>query len=366
MNPRIFPLSSLSPAQLNAWRELAEQAAEPNPFMEPAFVLAAAQHLRSGRLFLFAPGRGNRFDAAVVLQPRHAFSKVPVPCFATRTNKYCFLGTPLIDAARVESGVAELIAMAKAGPYPLLALELLGNDGPVVEALEEVAAAQRTALVRWNIADRAALRRRHELTYLTNTHRTKRRRELNRLRRLAEREFSGISRTVDRSAEETAYDDFLRLEQSGWKGRVGTALADAPGDADFFRQACRAFAAEDRLQLLSWEVAGNRLSMKCNFRAGRGVFCFKIAYDENFAQYSPGIQLEVDNIELFHRERRAEWMDSCAEPDNTMINRLWPDRRSISTVLIAADHGVGRVLPRTMPRIARLRDRVQSARGARA
>ena len=81
--------------------------------------------------------------------------------------------------------------------------------------------------------------------------------------------------------------------------------------------------------------------MKCNLRAGDAVFCFKIAFDEEFAKFSPGIQLELDNVERFHEG--SAWMDSCATPDHPMINRLWPDRRRIRTVLLPSPGAVGRV-----------------------
>ena len=33
--------------------------------------------------------------------------------------------------------------------------------------------------------------------------------------------------------------------------------------------------------------------MKCNVLSGDAVFCFKIAHDETFARFSPGVQLEL-------------------------------------------------------------------------
>ena len=68
----------------------------------------------------------------------------------------------------------------------------------------------------------------------------------------------------------------------------------------------------------------------------------KIAYDEQFAGFSPGIQLEVDMVGLFHEASDAGFMDSCADPNNAMINRLWVDRRPLVTHVLrragAADH----------------------------
>lgn len=75
--------------------------------------------------------------------------------------------------------------------------------------------------------------------------------------------------------------------------------------------------------------------MKCNLIAGDGAFCFKIAYDEELAAFSPGGQLERENITVFHEQRDQGWQDSCADPDNAMINRLWPDRRRLSNLIVA-------------------------------
>ncbi len=36
---------------------------------------------------------------------------------------------------------------------------------------------------------------------------------------------------------------------------------------------------------------------------------------------------------MFHEDRAEQWQDSCADPDNEMINRLWPDRRRLSTTV---------------------------------
>jgi hypothetical protein len=46
------------------------------------------------------------------------------------------------------------------------------------------------------------------------------------------------------------------------------------------------------------------------------------------------VQLERLNVDVFHEQRGEAWMDSCAAESNQMINRLWPDRRSISNIVI--------------------------------
>ena len=97
-----------------------------------------------------------------------------------------------------------------------------------------------------------------------------------------------------------------------------------------------------RLQLLDLSVDGRTVAMKCNLIAGDVIYCFKIAFDEEYAAYSPGLLLERRTVDVFHTETEAAAMDSCADPHNAMINRLWPDRRSTPRCS-ACRWGVGRL-----------------------
>ena len=103
--------------------------------------------------------------------------------------------------------------------------------------------------------------------------------------------------------------------------------------------------------MLSLELDGQRVAQKCNFLAGDGSFAFKIAYDEDYAHYSPGLLLEVENIRHIHASPEVKWMDSCAVPAHFMINRLWLDRRTIQTVLIPTGKRPGELIVSLMPLI---------------
>ena len=75
-------------------------------------------------------------------------------------------------------------------------------------------------------------------------------------------------------------------------------------------------------------------------READGVVCqgrqclLKAAFDESMRRYSPGLQLEVEALERFEEEGRARWIDACTDPDNAMMNRLFPGRRRLSTYAI--------------------------------
>ena len=160
-----------------------------------------------------------------------------------------------------------------------------------------------------------------------------RRRRLARARRRLEDRLGSPARVVDRAGDPAAVEAFLELEASGWKGRQGTALRCNRGDAQFFRDMCAALAARGKLQLGSLEVGERVVAMKCNLVSGGAEFCFKSAFDEDLADFSPGVQLEVADMARFEAGD-AEWMDSCTAADNDLINQLWRSRRTVSNVVV--------------------------------
>jgi hypothetical protein len=64
--------------------------------------------------------------------------------------------------------------------------------------------------------------------------------------------------------------------------------------------------------------------------------CFwKIAYDEDFAAYSPGIQFVLAFSKHQSAQADIALTDSCAIPNHPMIDRLWPERQNMVDMLIA-------------------------------
>jgi CelD/BcsL family acetyltransferase involved in cellulose biosynthesis len=245
-----------------------------------------------------------------------------------------YLGTPLLAPEAPAAALGALIdharAQARAG---LIAFEWIGMGGPAEAALRQAAADRGLEPLEYEAFDRAALVRRVEPDYLKAKLSKGRARELRRLRRQLVEQVGAPLEVTDRTGDPTVIEDFLRAEAGGWKGSYGTAFLSSPAYADFFRDVCRRFGAAGRLQFLVLSGGGVDIAWKVNFVAGDGVFCFKIAFDGEWARFSPGVQLELDFVEIFHGTA-STWSDSCAAPDNEMINRLWPDRRSLATLLV--------------------------------
>jgi len=85
-------------------------------------------------------------------------------------------------------------------------------------------------------------------------------------------------------------------------------------------------------------AAGPQLhaTLSLNLVVDDTLLCHFIAYDEGYVTLSPGCQLEIENVQLFHDQPRFRMMDSCANPHKAFVNRLYPDRRSLVNVSIGA------------------------------
>jgi CelD/BcsL family acetyltransferase involved in cellulose biosynthesis len=361
---RVEPINLQAPSALDleSWRELAARAIEPNPFFEPEYVLPLARGLgQQADVRLLVVRKGNEWRACLPVHSAARWHRIPLRTLSTwRGNVlYSVLGTPLISPDRpTESLLALLEGMRRAEPRARFAgLEWVAEDRALSEPLAEALEDLSPAPLLFERFERAALRRRPQPTYVEETLGSKRRRELKRQRRKLGEALDGEPRMVDRAGADTAYERFIDLESAGRKGQRGTVLGADPGHAAFFKEMCRGFAELGRLQMLELQGPDQAVAAKCNLLAGDTIFFFKIAYDEAWSSYSPGILLELDMLKFFHEESEANFMDSCADPNNAMINRLWPDRRPIATHAIPVGGLSGRAIRPALAAARFARDR---------
>jgi len=365
MRSDIVSVRAVDPQGLAAWRELAATALVPNPFAAPEFVLPAARWLRAPDAGLLVVRDGSSWRALLPVRTVSRWRHVPARCLTVWRHVYCYLGTPLLAPEHPAEALAAMLRRATREPGTwAFILEWVDHDGPFGEALADALTTVGRAPVIIDDFERALLHRRppaddaqagsRGLTPLACTSPGPRRddpaaattgrghhRTLLRLRRRLEARVGALS-VRDHAADESAPRRFLDLENSGWKGRAGTAMASDPDHARMFVEVCAAWRRAGHLELLALEADGCAISMKCNARAGASSFCFKAAFDEQFAKFSPGSQLELANIDIFNRGN-ADVMDSCTARDNLIMNQLWAHRRRLRTLALSSGDTRGAV-----------------------
>jgi hypothetical protein len=131
-----------------------------------------------------------------------------------------------------------------------------------------------------------------------------------------------------------ALKDFLALEASGWKGRAGTAAANHPAIRSFFETAVAALAADGRARIDRLFLDGRAIAALITFLSGDTAWFWKIAYNEDTARYSPGVQLAVGVTERLLADPQIARVDSCTTANHPMIDRIWRERLAICDRLI--------------------------------
>lgn len=325
-----------------AWGALAAEAAEPNSFGESWFVGAGLRNFAAeGDVRLLEVWRRGAGEALLIgLLPlclRRDYGRMRVRHVQNWGHFHTFLGTPLVRRGCERlfwTAVLENLDGADWAPG-FLHLHGLVAGGPVLAGLEAAASRLGRACPVVHRATRAMLD--SDLSpeaYYETTVRKKKRKELQRLsRRLADLGAVESLMLAPGDPVEPWCEAFLALERSGWKGRSGSALSSAAATEHFFREAVTGAAAAGRLQFLRLDLDGRPIAMLVNFLAPPGSFSFKIAFDEDYARFSPGVLIQLDNLRLLSRDDIG-WMDSCAAENHPMIESLWGERRTIVRVSI--------------------------------
>ncbi len=156
------------------------------------------------------------------------------------------------------------------------------------------------------------------------------------LERKLEREVGPVDLAIvdDAARIEETLAAFLALERAGWKGAAGSAMACAEQTRGFFLAVARDAAARGCFEAGLLRAGGRVLAIATQLGDHGRVFGFKMAYDEAFASYAPGLLL-LNRLTASFVARAVGDVDSCAAPDQQPISRLWPARRALVDCRVA-------------------------------
>ncbi|HKP13277.1 MAG TPA: GNAT family N-acetyltransferase, partial [Blastocatellia bacterium] len=340
---KMFAVTVEDAAELNQyasdWDALAESAIEPNVcyerwMLQPALT-AFGQNRRLIFVLIFADAAAQAKAGPVLcglfpleLSGRYDGLGKPLPLRTVSLwkHKHSFLCTPLVRAEGVNETIAAFFAWLDEYAHGAALMDFRYiPEGPFYRALAEhldrtgrphyLAQSFTRALLRPRDDAQAYLRE-----ALSREHRKDFRRKERRLAEGGALEYTALEATGD---PRPWVEEFLRVEHSSWKGQQGSALLSTQEECGFFEAITTAAFARGRLMMLALRKEGRAIACKCNFIAGRGAYAFKIAYDPEHALASPGVLLEIENLRRAHANEGLDWMDSCADPSNAMINRLW-------------------------------------------
>jgi hypothetical protein len=332
-----------SEAIIAAWDDLALHSSQPNVFSESWYVLPALKAFgeqASIRIFTIWHGAPEKSKLAAIMPvSQHAkYAGLPAPHYQNWLHPNAFLGSPLVRLGHEDAFWQALLSDMDNAPASGLFLHLnaMNANGALHQSLAKLCVRQSRLIGQVSTVTRAFLQ--SELSpqsYYETAMRGKKRKELRRQHnRLAELGTVTFARLDGKSGLAEWTQEFLALERRGWKGTNGSALDCQDDTRELFTEALKGAAIRGKLELLELRLDGAPIAMLVNFLSAPGGFSFKTAFDEEYARFSPGVLLQIENLDLLERDD-VDWCDSCAAEGHPMIDSLWIQRREIGRYSVA-------------------------------
>jgi hypothetical protein len=323
---------------------LAENAIEPNVFYEPWYLQSALKHFAAPEvaIVLIWNNQLQSTEALIGLFPienHRSYHRLPLSYSKLWRHQQTFLTTPLVHKKFADQSINTFLEWYdKAVPAQwFMQFSGIAGDGEFYRELVRTLSRNGRSWSEGGCHERAFVQ--SQLTaadYSDKLIARKVKKELRRKRKQLE-DLGRVARLTFQDRPDAVFwrDELYRLEMSGWKGRNGTAIGCRENTKAFFSDVITEAANRDKLSAMALTVDDKVVAVKLNMQSGRGLFALKIAYDEEFARFSPGSILEYEFLQHFLNDHGAEWMDSCADPSTRMLNELLRQRRIIRCVNVA-------------------------------
>jgi hypothetical protein len=221
-------------------------------------------------------------------------------------------------------------------------LQELARDGHWVAAIEET---ERTVLTEIG-GDWQAYRRSLPASLKKDL-----RQDENRLRRKGRVDFAEVGQN---ESWRRWFDEALRLEAAGWKGRAGTAILHHANELEFYRRVTDRMAAAGRLRLFILTLDGHLIAFQLATTEEGVLFLLKTAYHEAYSDCSPGTALTHRMLEYCFHQGELRAVDHVGSKQWT---RVWSTRsESLVRVRLVPSLSVVGMLLRLETRAKRLRE----------
>lgn len=308
------------------WDALARRAGA-NVFMHPAALTAAAE-TGFAKIHVLLAWDGDKLAGLWALRERRVAPFFPA-FLAAPPYDYCFVSSPVIDPDYADVMPAFFDAIAEAPALPnVIQLKLLDGDAATFAPMMAALNARHGQMLKLSERSRPFLATETDRKRSGSTGK-KLRQDWNRLSALG-----AVDVANERTAQgaRNAFEIFLELEMRSWKGANGSALLSRDDDAAFARRLIANLADTGNASVALLRVDGRAIAAQVLLYGGSMAYTWKIAFDAEFAKYSPGALLIDKATDALFAGGIAQ-IESCSA-DGGFMEQLWTGRRMTVDMLV--------------------------------
>jgi len=136
---------------------------------------------------------------------------------------------------------------------------------------------------------------------------------------------------------------YVQVESSGWKFRAGTSLAQNSDELNYYLECIEHGQSDNKIEFQAITTTSHDVAISFRFITHNQCFEIKTSYHEDYKQYSPGVALEFHNLKMLF-ESDYDYVDSCTDEDNQLLNKLWQHKRELISATIFQTSVKGRFL----------------------
>jgi hypothetical protein len=320
-----------------AWDALFIASAAPHPhFSRTVMEAHRAAGLLPESVRFVTVHRGDRLTALLPYTLSHDLTGLGGRVARPFLSPFMTASAPLVaDGADRAADSAALVAglEAASGGRPWRWPLLPTGEGAVPEML----AAMRTR--GWTIGTAAAFERPvmdrradHDAFLAGHPNRSRFKDLRRRARRLGEAGVVAHAHATGGADLARLVAAFLGLEQAGWKGSAGTAMACRPDTAALARHLFADATGPVRTRADALTLDGRPIAVSLALVGGGLATLLKTAYDEDLRSHAPGLLLEAEIVRACHETTFADRLDS-ATLEGSALESLYRDRTPVADLI---------------------------------
>lgn len=322
---------------------ISNRALEPNIFFTGGFLAPAMPRLDNRAVQLLVMRDVNAQRSRIRLLLPFSVEKpnlgIGVPIMRVWSNEYGPLGTPLIDSENALQSLEDFIDGVSQKDLKLpnvLVFPDIRLDSSFARMLRGVALGKNLPLEITDKLERPMLESEVDApdyipSAISKNHLRDLERQRRRLSEKGELEFVIARQPGD---IRVALDEFLHLENKGWKGKKKTSLVADRHRAAFAREAVQNLADLDRVRIHSLQLDGKVIASLIVFVMAGESYTWKTTFDEEYSALSVGKLLMQQTTEWQLDDFNTIRTDSCAIPDHPIMSRFWKERCEMGTIIV--------------------------------